>query len=205
MAQTVRTTENSVTLALTVEEYRTLLANNTHLVQGLFETILEHPTFAPRRVVVRGEGTADLSRLAAEGVSSVERVLALQRIELFARFPPDELLQLANMARAVNFRAGDRLFVEADPPAIHIVVSGVLSLEAEGQPATRADAGDAVGIYETLAGVSVGRRCTAVADGAALLIDHDDLFDAIGQRPDLMRNLFTALLGTRAQVASEAA
>jgi AAA family ATP:ADP antiporter len=205
MTYTVRTNENSVTLSLTVEEYRTLLANNTDLVQGLFGTILDHPAFASRRLVVRGEGGADLARLAADGVSPVERVLALQRIDLFLRFPAEELLQLANTARAVSFKAGDRLFAEADTAAIHIVIDGVVSLEGEGQEALRTDAGDAIGIYETLAGVAVGRQGIALTNGALLRIDHDDLFDAVGQRPDLMRNLFTALLGTRLQVQAEAA
>jgi hypothetical protein len=50
--------------------------------------------------------------------------------------------------------------------------------------------------------VPVGRRARAASAGAALRIDHDDLFDLIGQRPELMRNLFTVLLGGRSSTAA---
>jgi AAA family ATP:ADP antiporter len=199
MGATVRATDTSVCLVLTADEGRMLLANSTDLVQGLFGTILEHPSFAARRVLVRGEGGEDLARLAAEGVKPVERVLALQRIELFSKFPADELLQLANIASSLSFRSGETLFQEADPPGILLLLDGRISLEVEGAPPLAADAGDTVGIFETLAGVPVGRRAQASSPGAALRIDGDDLFDLIGQRPDLMRNLFTVLLGTRAE------
>ena len=202
MLATIRTTDTSVCLQLTGEEARTLLANSTDLVQGLFSTLIEHPAFAHRRVIVKGEGAADLGRLAEEGVKPVERVLALQRIDLFAGFPADELLQLANVARSVAYREGQELFQEADAPAIVLLLDGTLSLDVEGQPPITADAGDAVGIYETLAGVPVGRKARGARNGAALRIDYDDLFDLVGQRPGLMQHFFSALLGARSMMAA---
>ena len=38
---TIRTVDTAVTLALTVDEFRTLLADNTDLVRGLFTTLAE--------------------------------------------------------------------------------------------------------------------------------------------------------------------
>jgi len=138
-------------------------------------------------------------------VSPVERVLALQRIDLFADFPADEQLQLANASRVVTFKAGDQLLGEADTPSILLLVDGRLSLEVEGAAPLAADAGDAVGTYETLAGVALGRKVVATSQGAVLRIDADDLFDVVGQRPLLMSSLFTALLGARSETAPAAA
>ena len=48
--ETVRATETSVALQLTVEEARGLLADNTDLVQGLFRWMLDHPAFGDGRL-----------------------------------------------------------------------------------------------------------------------------------------------------------
>jgi hypothetical protein len=204
MASTVRTTDTCVSLSLTVDEARTLLANNTDLVQGLFSMLLEHPAFTSHRALVKGQGAHDLAQLAHEGVSPVERVLALQRIDLFAGFPADELLQLANVSRVATFKPSDQLFGEADTPSILLLIDGHLSLEQDGAAPLAADVGDAVGVYETLAGVAIGRRAVAASQGAALRIDADDLFDVVGQRPLLMSSLFTALMGARAEAPAPA-
>ena len=72
---------------LTVEECRTLLAENADLVQGLFRTVLEHPAFEAERFVIEGRlrRAAECRRLSAEGVTPIEKVLALQKATPFAR------------------------------------------------------------------------------------------------------------------------
>ena len=66
-------------------------------------------------------------------------------------------------------------------------------------PTLRAEPGDVVGMHETLAGTVDGaagpRRLTVAESGAALRIDRDDLFDLLGQRPDLQQQIFSALFG----------
>ena len=68
MPETNRTSGSAVTLALTVDELRTLLADNTDLVSGLFATLAErseesdrpvHPTQAARRARTARERRAD--------------------------------------------------------------------------------------------------------------------------------------------------
>jgi AAA family ATP:ADP antiporter len=201
MAATARAAERTVCLALTVEEARLLLANNPDLVQGLFGTLLDHEAFAAQRLVVRGHGADELTRLAGAGLAPVERVLVLQRLELFSGFSPHDLLQLGNVARAVTFGSGDTVFEPADAPAMHLIVAGDITLTAEGAARMKADTGDAIGAYETLAGAPLGRKGVAGSAGAALRLDHDDLFEVLGQQPDLMRHMFAALFGARTAVA----
>jgi CRP-like cAMP-binding protein len=203
MAATLRTADTCVCQVLSNDEARTLLADNTDLVSGLFGTMVDHPSFASRRALLKGGGDGDLARFAAEGVKPVEKALALQRLDIFARFPTAVLVELANIARAVAFKAGDTLAGEGDAPAIFFVLTGMLALESSREPALHADAGDAVGAYETLANQRLGRSVRGIQDGAVLRIPADDLFDLLGQRPDVLRHFFAALLGTqeRATVA----
>ena len=71
MPETMRTSGPAVTLALTVDELRTLLADNTDLVSGLFATLAErseepdrpvHPTSAASELGQLAPGRADGDR-----------------------------------------------------------------------------------------------------------------------------------------------
>jgi AAA family ATP:ADP antiporter len=195
--ETFRTAAPSVCLALSLEECRTLLADNTDLVQGLFRTLLDHPRFAGDRFVVAGTAGAELARLASGETTPVERLLALQTIPAFARLAAEELLQLAGVARRVPFGPGRPVARPADPPSLLLVLEGELAIEADGLPALAAKPGDAVGLFETLAGVPLGRAVRAAGGGAALCVAHDDLVDLLGERPDLVRQIFQTLFGRR--------
>ena len=69
---------------LTVEELRTLLADNTDLVTGLFATLSTDDASSRGPVQPTAAGK-ELAALAAGGLSPIEKVLALQKIPLFSR------------------------------------------------------------------------------------------------------------------------
>lgn len=194
---TLRTTSRAVCLVLSVDQCRTLLAENPDLVQGLFQVILEAPAFAAGAAVVRGSGGAEA--LAIDGLTTVEKVMALQRTSTFADFRTDDLVALANVARRVPLVAGAALVVEGAPPALVVVVAGEVAIDRPGGPRVVADPGDAIGLYETLAGRPIAGTASVARDGIALRIDHEDLYEALGDRPGLLQQLFAALFGARRQ------
>ena len=201
MAHTIKTLEPCVSLRLSTEEMRTLLADNTDLVQGFFRTLAGRGPKSGERSLMKGDAGEELERLAAAQLTPIQKVLALQRISVFSRVSATEMRHLATIARQVELVKDAVLSGEADPPVVSIVLSGAVLLEAPdgSAPALRAEAGDAVGMHEALAGSSAGaagpRRLTVAEAGAALCIDRDDLFDLLGQRPDLLQQIFSALFG----------
>ena len=80
MAETVRTTERVVTIALSAEQLHTLLADNTHLVQGLFRTLAERRDAKPG--FIKADDATDLEQLGGD-LTPIQKVLALQKIPLF--------------------------------------------------------------------------------------------------------------------------
>jgi CRP-like cAMP-binding protein len=144
---------------------------------------------------------ADLPPLALPGdgeLRPIDKVLMLQRLQLLARVPVAERLSLATIATEVRLEPGTALFAEADPPALHMLIDGRVRLAATaGQGEVDADSGDAIGLFETLAGVPIGRSARVVEPGRALRISHEDFFDLLGQRPALLQHLFTSLFGKR--------
>ncbi len=193
MRETVRTVEIAVTLALTAEELRTLLSDNTDLVAGLFATIVQR-TGDDHPVVKSAAGGVDLEELARSGLTPVEKVLALRRVPLFARMSPEEMGQLSFLARAVQIAAGERLFSESSAAALWLVLSGELTLESStGAAPVRAAVGDVIGAAHAMAGRPLGRTAQATRDGVALRIDRDELFDLLADRPEMLRQMFAAL------------
>ena len=201
LSHTIKTLEPCVSLRLSTDEMRTLLADNTDLVQGFFRTLAGRDSKSGEPSVMKGDAGEELERLAAGQLTPIQKVLALQRISVFSRVSATEMRHLAAIAHQVELAEGAVLSGEADPSVVCIVLSGVLLLEAPdgSMPALRVEPGDVVGMHEALAGTAAGaaspRRLTVAERGAALRIDRDDLFDLLGQRPDLLQQIFSALFG----------
>ena len=201
MAQTIKTLEPCVSLQLDTEQMRTLLADNTDLVQGFFRTLADRGDLrGGQRAVMKGDVSQELVREADGPLTPIQKVLAMQRIPIFAKVSATEMRYLAAVAHQVDLDEGAVLSGEADPPAVCVVLSGAVSLESPdgSSPTRRAGPGDVVGMHEALAGTAPGagpepRRLSVVEAGSALRIDRDDLYDLLGQRPDLLQQLFSTL------------
>jgi CRP-like cAMP-binding protein len=192
MPESIRTVDTSVTLALTTEEVRSLVSDNTELVQGLFRMLVERA--AAERFVIKAHTTAHLARLSPDRLRPIDTVVVLETVPLFEALTNEATIALGTIARETPLTAGATLFGEADPPAIYVVLSGGVSLDGGNQPASMtAGPGDVIGLFETLAGIPLERRGTVTEAGRALRIDHDELFDLLGQRPVLLQQLFGAL------------
>lgn len=193
-ARSVRTAGTAVTLALTTDQLRTMLADNTELVRGLFAEMsnrAESPGCGP----VRATGAAaDLARLAEDGIVPVEKVLALQLVPYFSRLSAEETQQLAAITHTVSMIAGSTLFSASSPPATWLVLSGEVQMEEPGGAPLTARGGDVIGSFCALSGREVGQAATVVAGGIAMRIGRDELFELLGERPDLLRQMFAGMM-----------
>jgi CRP-like cAMP-binding protein len=142
---------------------------------------------------MRGNIPPEISRLAADGLSPIERVLLLQSSPLLRHATGEQLLRLAAIAREVPLTEGTVLFGESENPAIYGLVTGELRVEMAGRPASTLSGGDVVGLYETLAAVPAGVNVTITKSGTALRIDRQELFDLLADNIDLLQGLFSAL------------
>jgi CRP-like cAMP-binding protein len=119
---------------------------------------------------------------------------------VFAEIAAGEMAHLASIAHEASFEEGATLFTESDEPAVLAVLAGRIVLDsAHGQPPVTVEAGDVVGVFETLAGAAIGRRAVVASAGRALRVDREELFELMGQRPELLQQLFTALFGATAR------
>jgi ATP:ADP antiporter, AAA family len=193
MANTIRTEGLAVTLAVSRGELRTLLADNTDLVSGLFATLSSTPPGVSGTIQATA-AAADLSQLAAGGLTPVEKVLALQRVPLFARVAADEMRHLGDAAKIVSLQPGTTLFTTAAPGALWLVLSGsVLLKDGRDTPPLTARGGEVIGSLEVMSGRSLGLSAEVVEAGTALRLDRDDLYALLGERPELLRQIFSSM------------
>jgi CRP-like cAMP-binding protein len=190
MQETLRTSDVAVCLVLGREEFRTLLSDNTELVQGLFRILADQGR--PEQLLLRRRDSTPL-RVPAGMLTPIEKALLLQQVPIFADVAAEEMRFVVTIANEVQISEGSKLFTESDPPAVWVVLAGraVLEPATGGEPQTT-EAGDVVGFFETLAGSPIGCRAAAAAVVRALRIDRDDMFDLCGQRPQLLRQLLSA-------------
>ncbi|NWG13413.1 MAG: HEAT repeat domain-containing protein [Acidobacteria bacterium] len=198
IAEFIRAIGTVVCLALNSDDYWTMLSDNTDLVRGLFRMLCDCGSGTSGSPVITGRGRAP-SPAGQAPLKPIDKVLSLQQIALFSHLSAEEALNLASIAEEICFAPGSMLFSETDHPALYVLLSGSLALEsADHDPPLAAGPGDAIGVCETLAGVSLGRRARATAFGTALRIDREDLFDLLSQRPVLLQELFSALFRSQA-------
>ena len=193
MPETLRTDGLAVTLVMRRSELRALLADNVDLVSGLFATL----SATPPGVTATEVGTvgADLRELARSGLTPVEKVLALQRVPLFARVTADEMRHLADIAAAVDLTPGAAPFAESAAPALWLMLSGELELasSAANVPPRTVRSGDVIGALEVMSGELLGLAGKVTQPGIALRLDREDLFSLLSDRPELLRQIFSAL------------
>jgi AAA family ATP:ADP antiporter len=200
MRRTVRTTGVAVTLALTSEELRTQLAYNPEMVRGLFATMMTMRREG-RSNPVRPTGAArELAQLANDGITPVEKILALEHVPAFAHVSAEEAQHLAAITRTVKMVEGQPLFRTTEPPTTWLLLSGEVQLAAtDTHPAATAGGGDTIGSFGALAGPRVGRDAQVTKAGMALRIDRDELFELLGDRPELLRQMFAGVMDLATQ------
>jgi ATP/ADP translocase/HEAT repeat protein/CRP-like cAMP-binding protein len=193
LKEAMRTTGTAVTLVSSADEIRTLLSNNTELVRGLFSTLADRIETG-RAPVHSTDNAAEFERLAKGGLLPIEKILALQRVPIFARVTPEEMQPLAQLTRRVTMTAGTQLFAESAPPTMWLVLTGEVSLtDSAGSDPVVARGGDIIGSYETLSGRALGKSAQVLQSGIAMCTDRDDLFELLGERPELLRQMFEGM------------
>jgi CRP-like cAMP-binding protein len=202
MRKTVRSSDTAVTLALTVDELSTLLADNTDLVRGFFATLAKRVDPSICSNVQATGATTELRELAVDGLSPVEKILTLQRLPVFSRIAAEEMAALAAVTDTVTMKAGSQLFPESAPVALWVILSGEVSIaDVGGGNPTPVRAGDVIGSLSMLSGQPLGKTADVVRGGVAIRLDRDDLFDVLGERPELLRQLFEGMFKIGAEAA----
>ncbi|MBX7098538.1 MAG: cyclic nucleotide-binding domain-containing protein [Myxococcaceae bacterium] len=161
-------------LALSTADDRTLsaLARHEARTRGLSITQVE----------------ADVSQ------QTMQRLFALERVEIFARTGVDDLVALAALARERRFAAGERIYRAGDPgDALFVISEGAVEARRDGELVMALRAGEAFGDLSLLDGSPRLTDIVATEALTTLVIDRRDFLDLVADRPELLGGVLQAL------------
>jgi CRP-like cAMP-binding protein len=128
-------------------------------------------------------------------MSTIDRVVALQRVTLFAEIPGRALAALAQRATEIDVEAGTIIIEQgAVEDHLFVVVSGRLRIHVAGRTLATLGAGDTVGELAALVPEPRSASVTALEPATLLRIDKAVLDELLADRPELASGVITALV-----------
>ena len=126
----------------------------------------------------------------------VEKVIALEGVELLAGLGPDQLASIATIATEVPCRPGCAMLAEAEPvDALYVVVEGSAALSRNGEAVGIAGAGTVIGVW-ALFDQQDPLRLTATGreDTRLLRIGREEFYDLLADNSDITAAIFSTLV-----------
>lgn len=128
-------------------------------------------------------------------LTTVERVLALQKNPIFAGIATDGLAHLAAIADEVEYHARDALFDEGGiPDACYLVLAGSVELTRGGVTALTVGAGEDIGVWALFDGEPHVYAARASENTHVLRITQEDFYDLLADHTDIIQSLFRTLV-----------
>jgi CRP-like cAMP-binding protein len=202
-ARSIRTVDTTVTLAMTARSCARILADNTDLVRGSLRRsrTCRLPDRAPtcsrsaRPRSSRGWPPAACSRWKKCSRCSVSRCSRGSRRR-------DDRARRHHATAIMT--PGQPLFAESASSRLWVISPAKrCSPTWPTERSRRSAPGNIIGSLCMLSGRPLGKSAAVVRGGAALRIDRDDLFDLLGERPELLRQLFEGIFRIGADAAGK--
>jgi signal-transduction protein with cAMP-binding, CBS, and nucleotidyltransferase domain len=137
-------------------------------------------------------------------LTSVERVLIMKGADLLREVGPRHLVELAEVAREVEFTVGDTIYLEDDlADAIYMVVEGRVRLSTKERPTSEVGPGEAFGTWALVDDSSRDQRAECIEDGLALALHRDAFYDVAAGDLTLLQEVVRALAKRLRALVSE--
>lgn len=127
--------------------------------------------------------------------TTIEKVIHLQRIEMFGDIPSEQLAHLAGIAQDFRVSQGDVIFAEGDSSdSMYVLIDGAVEIERKDGNKKKISQDEAFGIWGFFDRKPRLATATATEDSYLLKIDNADFYDLIEDRVHLSRGLIKFLV-----------
>jgi CRP-like cAMP-binding protein len=122
--------------------------------------------------------------------TTIERVIFLQSVELFADIPSEQLAQIAGITEYVTLSKEDLLFRKGDKSQhLYLLIEGSVTITRNGEENKEFDGPEALGVWGFFDDGDRLLTITCNTDCQFLRIDRLDFFDLLEDRVNLSRGL----------------
>jgi CRP-like cAMP-binding protein len=126
----------------------------------------------------------------------VEKVIALEGVELMGALNPEQLARIATIAREVKFPPGRPILEEGKPvDALYVIVEGAVELSRNRELLHTARQNDVLGawaLFEEHDPTPVAAK--ALEDTRLLRISRDDFYDLLADNSEITSAIFSTLV-----------
>jgi CRP-like cAMP-binding protein len=122
--------------------------------------------------------------------TTIERVIFLQSVELFADIPSEQLAHIAGITEYVTLSKEDILFRKGDKSQhLYLLIEGSVTITRNGEKNKEFDGPEALGVWGFFDDGDRLLTITCSTDCQFLRIDRLDFFDLLEDRVNLSRGL----------------
>jgi CRP-like cAMP-binding protein len=125
----------------------------------------------------------------------VEKVIALEGVELLRNLSPEQLARIGSIAREVKYPPG-KLILEAGKPldALYIIVDGAVNLSRNGEVMHTARQNDVLGTWALFDQDPMPVEARTVDYTRLLRIGRDDFYDLLSDNVEITASVFSTLV-----------
>ncbi|HTQ98438.1 MAG TPA: cyclic nucleotide-binding domain-containing protein [Candidatus Acidoferrum sp.] len=124
----------------------------------------------------------------------IERVVILKSVDIFATIAEDHLVELARMAKELEFRAGDPIMRRGESgTSMYIIISGRVRIHAGDRAIAELGGREVIGELAALDPEVRSADVTALEDTRAFCIESGSLYELMGEHVDVNREIIRVL------------
>ncbi len=125
---------------------------------------------------------------------TIERVVILKSVDIFATIAEDHLVELARIANEVDYRAGDAIMRRGESgTSMYIIISGRVRIHAGDQVIAELGEREVIGELAALDPEERSADITAVTDTRVFCIESGSLYELMGEHGDVNREIIRVL------------
>ena len=125
----------------------------------------------------------------------IEKVIALEAVELLKNLTPDQLSRIASIAREVKYPPGKTIL---DPnqtlDGLYVIVDGTVEITRNGEALLVARQYDVLGSWALFDEEPIPVTAKTVEDTQLLRIGRDDFFDLLSDNMEIAASIFSTLV-----------
>ncbi|MBI3665899.1 MAG: cyclic nucleotide-binding domain-containing protein [Acidobacteria bacterium] len=130
-----------------------------------------------------------------ETLSTLDKAIRLQKVELFSNVETDVLALAASIAAQIHFPAGTVLFKEnGSSDALYVLLEGKVQLTRGNREISTMGPGETLGKWALFDDQPSMATATCAEDTWLLKIEREDFFDLLADHAEMTQKMFTALV-----------
>jgi len=127
-------------------------------------------------------------------LSTIEKVLFLKSVDLFSQIPGEELAQIAEVVREVNFAKGEVIISQGDiGDRLYLIIDGKVKVMVDGRQVAELGERECFGEMSILDAEPRSASVIAESDVVLLELSQEDFYQMINERPEIAQGIIKVL------------